>query len=87
MTEPNHNIQVAVPSEGTHTYNDLKPGTYFWGWKPDGCPLLRVVGGYVSLVNGNIEHDENNAYFVGKKIWPVPEGTKITVNIHHNVRS
>lgn len=79
--ETNHDVQVAAPSEGTHDYNTLPPGTYFWGWKPEGAALLRVEGGYTSLVNGHIEHDDRHAYFVGKKVWPVPAGSKITINI------
>jgi len=82
-----HDVQVAMPYEGTHSYNDLKPGTYFWGWEQEGPLLLRVVGGYVSLVNGNMEHDEHNAYFVGKKVWPIQDGAKVTINIHSNVAS
>lgn len=81
MTGLHHDIQVAVPSEGTHDYNTLPPGTYFWGWKPEGTPLLRVEGGYCSLVNGHVEHDAHLAYFKDKKVWPVPRGAKITINL------
>lgn len=81
MIDSNHDIQVSVPSEGTHEYNTLPPGTYFWGFKPEGNALLRVEGGYVSLVNGHIEHDDRLAYFVDKKVWPIPAGSKVTINL------
>lgn len=76
-----NDIQLAIPSEGTHDYNTLPPGTFFCGWKPHENPMLRLEGGYASLVNGNVELDAKCAYFVGKKVWPVPPGSKITINV------
>lgn len=76
-----NDIQLATPSHGTVEYDTMTPGTFFCGWKPYENPLLRIEGGYVSLVNGAAELDAKTAYFVGKKVWPVQPGSKITINV------
>lgn len=66
--------------DGTHEYDALEPGTYFWAWKPEGSPLLRVEGGCVSLINGHLTLDaEPTAFFPGKKVWQCPDNLQVVI--------
>lgn len=82
-----HQVTTHPSPEGSDFYDMLKPGDWFWGWKPEGVPMLKVEGGYCSPVNGHIEHDNGTCYFVGKKVWKCPPGTNITILIDGDLES
>lgn len=75
-----HTVTSKPHKEGDTLYSDLKKGDWFWGWAPEGVPLLKIAGGCLSPVNGTVELDSGiTNYFVGKKVWRCPPKTEITI--------
>jgi hypothetical protein len=75
-----HTVTSKPFKEADTPYKDVKTGQYFWGFSPEGVPMLKVPGGHVSPVNGRLELDvAPSNYFVGRNVWLCPPRTEITI--------